>query len=419
MPRVRSFVHAAATSAHPVSRVFGLTIRDAWSVCSGKKMEEHHVFDAKTELAITKGAEMVCESIPGCLLQMYVMLKVGDTSGRAVTSVVVSALTTGYSSGTISYDFDTDPVKRKESPDFYGYISDEGIARPLLLVCMTLNSALLLLVRAFSAAMLMLVNKRFLVIYLAGDMALYLLQKVARRDFHYWLPVDGAFGLFVSLLLRVVVKTITDFTGVIQFRGDAELGGLYWTANMFLALLASFVAVYVYYADAGEEVDLIKTGSKSTAFEIEERAAWTLVGVLSGSWVVVFGVFLLLTKKEYRRTFFTTRLGKQWTMDFFLKGTEDAIKRCTVGHNKAQWWVIREDVKEWVQTNWWRWKEEKPEWFSLAWQSKVPTEWVEDAEERARLDKEREKGRRRKSVELVNGMLEGKARVCAEGEETS
>ena len=59
-----------------------------------------------------------------------------------------------------SYDFDTDPVKRNETPDFYGYIPDEGIARPLLLVCMTLNGALLLLLRAFSAAMLMLVSKR-------------------------------------------------------------------------------------------------------------------------------------------------------------------------------------------------------------------------------------------------------------------
>ena len=36
---------------------------------------------------------------------------------------------------------------RKLEPDFYGYIPDAGIARPLLLVCMTLNSALLLLVR--------------------------------------------------------------------------------------------------------------------------------------------------------------------------------------------------------------------------------------------------------------------------------
>ena len=64
-------------------------------------MDEHHVFDAKTELAFTKGIEMICESIPGCLLQLYVILKVGDTSGRAMTSVVISALTSGYSSGTM------------------------------------------------------------------------------------------------------------------------------------------------------------------------------------------------------------------------------------------------------------------------------------------------------------------------------
>jgi len=303
-----------------------------------------------------------------------------------------------------SYDFDTDPVKRKESPDFYGYIPDEGVARPLLLVCMTLNSALLLLVRSFSAAMLMLASKRYFAAYVAGDMALYLLQKVARGDFHHWLPVDGVFGLFVSLLMRVIGKTITDCTGVIQFRGDAELGGLFWTVNMFLALLASFLSVFVYYADFGEETELT-TDHKSTAFEIEERVAWTLVGSLSGAWVVVFGVFLLLMKKEYRRTFFTTRLGKQWTMDFFLKGTEDAKKKVTVGHNKAQWRAIREDVKEWVQANWWRWKEEKPGWFDLAWQCKVPKEWVTDVEERARLDEVRENGRRRSSVDKIKGVF--------------
>ena len=64
-------------------------------------MEEHHVFDAKSELVFTKCVEMVCESIPGCLLQLYVILKVGNTSKRAVTSVVVSALTAGYSGATI------------------------------------------------------------------------------------------------------------------------------------------------------------------------------------------------------------------------------------------------------------------------------------------------------------------------------
>jgi len=279
---------------------------------------------------------------------------------------------------------------------------------------MTLNSALLLVVRAFSASMLMLVSKQYFVAYMAGDMALYLLLKVVRGDFHYWLPIDGALGLFMSFVLRVVVKTIADFTGVVQFRGDAELGGLYWTVNMFLALLASFVSVYVYCADTGEEVDLITIGRNSTAFEIEERVAWAVVGSLSGAWVVVFGVFLLLMKKEYRRTFFTTRTGKQWVMDFFLKGTDDAVKKNVVGCNKKQWRAIREDVKEWVQANWWKWKEEKPEWFDLAWQSRVPEEWIVDVEERARLDDVREKGRRRSSVEMVKGMFwKGEAEVRA------
>ena len=38
---------------------------DAMAVCSGKKMEEHHLMDAKTELVASKMAEMICESIPG------------------------------------------------------------------------------------------------------------------------------------------------------------------------------------------------------------------------------------------------------------------------------------------------------------------------------------------------------------------
>jgi len=302
-------------------------------------------------------------------------------------------------------------VKRKVSPDFYGYIPDEGIARTLLLVCMILNSALMLLVRSFSAAMLMLVKKRYMILLWTGDMALYLLQKVVRGDFHYWIPADGSVGLFMSLVMRVMVKTITDYTGLVQFRHDGELGGFYWTVNMFLTMLASFVLVFVCYADTGEEVEFIISDQNSTAFEIEERVAWTLVGSLSGAWLVVFGVFLLLMKKEYRRTFFATRTGKQWTMDFFLKGTEDAVKKLTLERNMAQWWAIREDVKEWVQANWWRWKEEKPAWFDLAWQSKVPEEWMTDVEERAMLDEAR---KRRGSIK---GSVKQLVNVFAKAEE--
>jgi len=129
------------------------------------------------------------------------------------------------------------------------------------------------------------------------------------------------------------VKTITDFTGVIHFRNSPDLGGLYWTANMFLARLGSFCSVFVYYADTGEEVAAIATGESGAAFEIEERVAWTLVGSLSGAWVVVFGVFLLLMKKEYRGTFFATKTGKLQTMDYFVKGVDDEQKSTVMVNN--------------------------------------------------------------------------------------
>ena len=105
--------------------------------------------------------------------------------------------------------------------------------------------------------------------------------------------------------MRVSIKTVTDFTGLIQFRGPQELGGLFWKVNMFLALAASFVSVWVGDGD---------------------QMAWALVGSLSSAWVAVFGVFLLLMKKDYRGTFFATATGKQRVMDFFVKGVDDEQK---------------------------------------------------------------------------------------------
>jgi len=275
-----------------------------------------------------------------------------------------------------------DPQKRKESPDFYGYIPDGG-SRTVIFVCMMLNCALLLLIRSFSAAMLMLLEKRYFLLYMTGDMALYLLQKVLRGDLHYWLPFDGALGMFMSLLLRAIVKVLSDFTGVVHFRGPQELGGLYWTVNMFLAVVVSLASVSI---GGGE------------------RMHWTLVGAASGAWVLVFGMFLLMMKKDYRRTFFSTLTGKQQVMDRF-SADDEAVKASVLKKNKKMWRAIREDVKEWVLANWWRWKEEKPEWFDLSWQSKVPKEWITDVKERARLDEVRAKVRRRSSVEKIIGVF--------------
>jgi hypothetical protein len=166
---------------------------------------------------------------------------------------------------------------------------------------MVLNSALLLLLRSIGAALLMLADTKIFVAYMAGDHLLYLLQKLARGDFLYWMPVEGAGGLAVSLLLRVIVKTLTDFTGVLQFRGAGEMGGLMWLWTMFLALVAPWVAVPVYFGTLASnstnstavEIVLDITNSTTDALELEESDAWEpkeadawrLLGGLTAGWV--------------------------------------------------------------------------------------------------------------------------------------
>jgi len=257
---------------------------------------------------------------------------------------------------------DTDPAKRKQSPDFYGYIPDSSGKRMLLLICMTANSSLLLLMRSTSAALLLFVNKKLFFVISGVDLGIFLLYKVAREDFHYWLPVGGLMGWFFSFNSRIIVKTICDYTGLIHMRNPQELGGLYWTFNTMMAVIVCYVSVWVYLDGGGKGV--------------EERTAWLMVTLTSFSWAVTFGVFLLLMKKEFRKAFFSLEKGKDATMARF-ESDDEAIKASIIRKNKKQWRAIREDVREWVQSNWWRWSEERPAWMTESWMSKIPAEWIE------------------------------------------
>ena len=174
---------------------------DAMRVASGVEQNEHNAVDPMMELATTRALELVCEAIPGSILQFTAAMRVVQGGKRvsniAVGSIVISALTTGYSSACISFDFDVDPKKRRDEPDFYvsrarrgssvhsftntkssqGYFPDAALPRTVTFGCMIVNGAILLLLRSFGAAMLIIANKNYFIAYMAGDMALYLLQK--------------------------------------------------------------------------------------------------------------------------------------------------------------------------------------------------------------------------------------------------
>ena len=101
---------------------------------------------------------------------------------------------------------------------------------------MIINGALLLLVRSVSLALLAMVGGQWVLVYLVSDMGLYFVYKILRRDLWHWVPLEGAASVLESVLERLIVKVLVDFTGVIQFRGAAEMGGAFFTFNMVRAV---------------------------------------------------------------------------------------------------------------------------------------------------------------------------------------
>jgi hypothetical protein len=179
---------------------------------------------------------MVFEAIPGCVMQLYVAIGTlqggGHVSNRAILSLVVSALSTGFSSSTITYDFDTNVQGRQDTPEFYGFIPD-GTRGTVVFGCMILNGALLLLARSASAALLMRADASYFLYYTLGDCAFFFLQKAARGDARFFMNVEGWAGtVLCDFMNPLCFKLIVDYTGLVQFRAPGVLGGCYWTGNM-------------------------------------------------------------------------------------------------------------------------------------------------------------------------------------------
>jgi hypothetical protein len=80
----------------------------AMRVANGAQQAEHATIDPDMELTCTRGLEMAFESCPGTVVQVYALIRLmrdgKATSKAALGSIIVSALTTGFSAATISYE---------------------------------------------------------------------------------------------------------------------------------------------------------------------------------------------------------------------------------------------------------------------------------------------------------------------------
>ena len=102
-------------------------------------------------------------------------------------------------------DLDTSPKKRRETPDFYGYVPATG--RGLIFFLMTVNSTAQFLARVMSITLLGAVSKTWAFGYIVGDNLLFLLYTLVRNDFIFYIPIQSYIGsIGISLVCRIMDK---------------------------------------------------------------------------------------------------------------------------------------------------------------------------------------------------------------------
>ena len=130
--------------------------------------------------------ELFSEAIPMAILQIMFIIEARAASPIVLTSLIISALTAGFAAASVTYDFDTDPQRRLQEPEFYGFVPDSAIGRIVTLSLLILQSTLMLILRATATALLIKVGWTYLGIFMAGDLTLFFLSKLLRCDFFYW-----------------------------------------------------------------------------------------------------------------------------------------------------------------------------------------------------------------------------------------
>jgi hypothetical protein len=225
----------------------------------------------------------------------------------------------------------------------------------------------MLVIRCMTIVVLGLLGSRWVSLYVGADMLLYLLVKVLRGDFWYWIPAGGNVEIGSSIVARVLVKVVTDFTSIVHFRHLYELGGMYWMLGFVLTMGSLPVAILV--AEMGDVA------------EEKLKIAWKVIERCIPVSIISFTMFFFIIEKKYWSTFFSIQTGKELTIRGFREGKDDGVKAAHMAMSKHHWGSIEDEVKAWVEANWKRWEEEEQDWFGDAMRARVPVEYIPGAED--------------------------------------
>ena len=155
------------------------------------------------------------------------------------------------------------------------------------------------------------------------------------------------------------------------FRNAYELGGIYFSFNLFTTQLTLLIAAYLYnnyFEDESEEQN--KT--------IDSDLVWGIATGLLFTWTCIFTLFVWkVANPRMRSSFWSTQTGWERTCGLFHREL-DWQKIQVFGDNRIMWKSIEGEVKEWTLANWARWEKERPPFFTKQRIAMIPDEFIPD-----------------------------------------
>ena len=372
------------------------------------KMKGHELIDSLQELVMFRTTEVFAEAIPCTLIQVTALLESDGIFSDKILfgSLLCSAAVTAYSTAYLTYLKDIDPTQRFLFADFYGFVPTSSVGFNVVRSSMILMSFCQVIGKCFALAILHDVGLGIVTGYITIDIGLFFLLKIIRGDLRYWLPIDNnVVSWIVSILDRLIVKVVGDFTGMIHLREPREMGGTYWLLNQIMTMASIFVAIYFHNGkrELGEEEISIALGGGDL---------FLMASVLTLVWSISFALLLLFCDKRYRKTFYSTDTTSDLICEAF-NSDDDSVKQVIFTVHRKLWGVKEESIKLWLEGSWDSWHAEKKEWFTDKFIASIPADLVPGGEEELEGGNEQkvtiETLRRRKSS-MMRVLMEGRER---------
>ena len=335
-------------------------------VLTNSSMDGHESMPPITEMMTHQCAEIFAESIPCTVIQVIAILENDEFDSILICSLLISAMVTSFHASRITYIKDINPEDRRTGKLFYGFVPLIGVPLWMMQVCMMLLSFSQLLAKCLVVAILNEIGGSSLAILVLGaEMVAFMMIKVIRRDFIWWLPLGPVLSVSISCLNRIIIKFISDFTGMIHLRHPYEIGGFLFSFNMLYTQISLFAVILA-------QNNLSNSSDDSLYGDFYIYVAC----FLSGLWVLSYGGVLFFCMPAYRHTFYATTTIRKFQKKRFTSGDDATkIKILTTTH-ESTWKDFKDEMKSWLNKVWADLHTNRPDWFTESVISNIPVDMI-------------------------------------------